>query len=157
MKAPEKPSLKVVAHLRGGKLVKGYTDAVPVSDLEALMQEGTVALPRTITVRPAESRKTVTLALNSLKALFFVKTFEGHKEYKEIKFFDADPPIDGLWVRLTFLDKESTEGVVRNSLDVLVNRGFFLKPPDPHSNNEIVYVVKDSLAEFRVLGVRREY
>lgn len=157
MSASEKASLKVVAHLREGKLVKGYTDAVGATDLESLIRQEPVALPRMIAVRLAESRKTVSLPLNSLKALFFVKSFEGRKEYKEVKFFDAHPPIEGLWVRLKFFDNEATEGVVRNSLDMLLNPGFFVKPPDPDSNNEFLYVVKSSLIEFQVLGVRSEF
>jgi hypothetical protein len=86
-----------------------------------------------------------------------VKSFEGSAHYNEIKFFKAHPLQDGLWVRLQFSDQENTEGVIYNSLDFLVQRGFFLKPPDPHSNNEIVYVMKESLSDFRILGVRNNY
>lgn len=153
----ENPSLKVVAHRRDGKLVKGYTEVMPVADLEALIQQEPVALPRMITVRLVKSRKTISVPLNSLKALFFVKSFEGREEYKEVKFFETHPMIEGLWVRLKFYDNESIEGVVRNSLDLLVNPGFFLKPPDPQSNNEILYVVKASLSEFQVMGIKRTY
>lgn len=78
MKAAEKASLRVVAHLRDHKLVKGYTDALPVPDLEALLKQESVPLPREIPVRLAESRKRVSVSLKSLKALFFVKSFEGH-------------------------------------------------------------------------------
>lgn len=149
--------MKVVAHRRDGKLVKGHTDVVAVADLEALIQQQPVALPRLIMVRLVESRKTVSVPLKSLKALFFVKSFEGRKEYKEIKFFEAHPMIEGLWARLKFYDNESIEGVARNSLDLLVSPGFFLKPPDPQSNNEILYVVKAALSEFQVLGVKSTY
>lgn len=157
MTGTKKSLFKVVAHLRDHKLIKGYTDAVPVSNLETLVKGEPVALPRIIAVRPAKSRQKVSFPLASLKALFFVKSFEGHSEYREIKFFQTHPPIEGLWVRLKFYDNEFTEGVVRNSLDHLVNAGFFLKPPDPESNNEIIYVVKASLVEFQVLGVKATY
>ena len=60
-------------------------------------------------------------------------------------------------MRLQFCDLETSEGMIYNSLDFLTNLGFFLKPPDPKSNNEVVYVVKSSLTDFRVLGVRTTY
>lgn len=157
MKNKDKPSLKVILHQRDHTLVKGYTDVLAVSDLEALLELEPVALPRMLTVRKVDSEETLSVPLASLKALFFVRTFEGHKEYKEVKFFDARPDIEGLWVRLRFFDQESTEGVVRNSLDLLLNPGFFLKPPDQESNNELIYVVKSSLLEFMVLGVKSTY
>lgn len=157
VRAARKSLFKVVAHLRDHKLIKGFTDAVPASNLEALVEQEPVALPRIIAVRPAKSRQKVSFPLASLKALFFVKSFEGHREYNEIKFFGNHPQVEGLWVRLKFYDNEFTEGVVRNSLDLLTNPGFFLKPPDPESNNEIIYVVKASLIEFQVLGVKTTY
>ncbi|MFQ5694507.1 MAG: hypothetical protein ACE5HB_00805 [Terriglobia bacterium] len=154
----EKPSgLKVVAHRRDHKLVKGYTDALAVEGLDSLLKTEPVALPRVIQVRETGTKKTVSMSLASLKALFFVRTFHGNSTYQEIKFFDAHPAIEGLWVRITFYDDERSEGVVRNSLDLLTNPGFFLKPPDPDSNNEIVYVLKSALIEFQVLGVRARY
>lgn len=150
-------SFKVVAHLSGGKLVKGYTDTLPVKDLDTLLKNEPVSMPREIAVRTVESGEPIAVPLESLKALFFVKTFEGSEDYKEIKFFAGHPPIEGLWVHMKFRDGECTEGVVRNSLHHLIDPGFLLKPPDPHSNNEIVYVVKNSLAEFQVLEVRHTY
>ncbi len=157
MKAVKKATLKVVAHLRDHTLVRGYTDALPVADLEDLLREEPASLPQKIPVRSAESGKLVTVPVDSLKALFFVKSFEGHKEYKELKFFEQHPSIEGLLVHIQFFDNESTEGVIRNSLHHLVKPGFFLKPPDPQSNNEIVYVVTASLLDFRVFGVRSAY
>ncbi len=157
MELAEKALLRVVARLRDGNLVKGYTDALPVSDTEALTRNHSILLPQEIGLRSADSGLPVSLPLESLKALYFVKTFEGRKDYDEVKFFETHPPIEGLWVRLTFYDNETYEGVVRNSLQFLMNDGFFLKPPDPQSNNTVVYVVKASLVDFRVLGVKATY
>ncbi len=157
MKKEGKDSQRVVAHLRNHKLLKGYTDALPASDLASLGEQEQVGLPAKIDVRLVETQETISLTLKSLKALFFVKSFEGSKEYEEIKFFAPNPPIEGLWLWLKFFDNERIEGVVRNSLQYLIDPGFFLKPPDPESNNELIYVVKSSLTEFRVLGVRATY
>jgi hypothetical protein len=85
-----KSSLKVVARLRDGKTIKGYVDTIPASDFDA--QETSFSLPREIGLRPVDSSKPLSFSLDSLKALFFVKSFEGRKEYKEVKFFEQNPP-----------------------------------------------------------------
>lgn len=149
--------MKIVAHLRDGKIIKGYTDAVPSGDLEQILQDGPFPLPTQLTVRAAGSRETLSIPLHSLKALFFVKTFEGRNHYQEIKFFESHPPVQGLWVRVKYYDGEASEGVLHNSLHHLISPGFFLKPPDPESNNQFIYVLKSSLTDFRVLGVRSSY
>lgn len=157
MPGPEKLPLKVIARLRDGGLVRGYFEGVSVEDLGTILEQAAFSFPSEIKLRAAESGEALTVPLDSLKALFFVKSFEGRKEYREVKFFDKNPPIKGLWVRLQFCDKESLEGIVQNSVDFLVKPGFFLKPPDPAGNNEVLYVLKNSLADFRVLGVRTDY
>ena len=60
-------------------------------------------------------------------------------------------------MRIEFFDTESIEGTVENSIHHLVEPGFFMKPPDPRSNNDILYVLKNSLINFRILGVRPDY
>ncbi|MCI0351735.1 MAG: hypothetical protein L0Z53_20130 [Acidobacteriales bacterium] len=152
-----RPRLKVVAHLSNGKLLKGYFDPSVERDLESMIRQRMLSFPVEIPIRSSETDKVVTVPRDYLKALFFVKTFEGRKDYKEVKFFQAHPPIEGLWVQVTFKDGEVTEGVLHNTIHHLVEPGFFLKPPDPQSNNEFVYVLKGSLHEFRVLGVRTSY
>ncbi len=149
--------MKIVAHLRDGRLVKGHTDALPEMELAELLRTGPHPLPKQISLRTNGSSKSVTISLDSLKALFFVKSFEGRTDYHEIKFFDSHPPVEGLWVRIKYFDGEASEGVVHNSLHHLTSPGFFLKPPDPESNNEYVYVLKSSLTDFRVLGVRSSF
>ncbi len=157
MAAPENPPVRVIARLRDGRLVRGYIDNMPASDLTAFLEQAVNTLPGEITMRVADSDERLCVPVEALKALFFVKSFEGRKEYREVKFFDKNPPIKGLWVRVQFYDQESLEGIVQNSIEFLVKPGFFLKPPDPASNNAVLYVVKSSLADFRVLGVHTEY
>jgi len=159
MKAEHHPEthLKVVAHRTDGSLIKGYTDGVPAFYTDSLHKQQPALPPEKIELRMADSGDKVKVKLTDLKAMFFVKSFEGSKQYNEVKFFKAHPLVEGLWVRLKFSDNESTEGVIYNSMHYLVNPGFFLKPPDPHSNNQIVYVLRSSLRDFRVLGVRGTY
>ncbi|MCU1286113.1 MAG: hypothetical protein JWO13_2463 [Acidobacteriales bacterium] len=149
--------LKVVAHRNDGSLIKGYTDGVPAFYSESLQKQQPAPPPDKLELSLADSGKKVSVALTDLKAMFFVKSFEGSRQYNEVKFFKAHPLVEGLWVRLKFSDNESTEGVIYNSMHYLVNPGFFMKPPDPLSNNQIVYVLRSSLQDFRVLGVRGTY
>jgi hypothetical protein len=151
------PRIRVIARLRNGTAVKGFIQGLDGMDPESLLDHPQNTLPPEIVISTPDSSGLVTVSLESLKALFFVKSFEGNKDYREIKFFDKSPPIEGLWVRAKFYDGEALEGVVRNSLDYLTQPGFFLKPPDAQANNEVMYVVKSSLIDFRVLGVRTRY
>jgi hypothetical protein len=147
--------LKVVAHLADGSLVKGYLgDPQSFDPLSAGLTGN--SLPAQVAVDLADGGKTI-IDLRSAKALFFVKTLEGRNEYVEIKFFERNPQIEGLWIKIRFKDGEVTEGIVHNSLPFVSDTGFFLRPPDPHSNNRVVFVVKSFLNDFRVLGIRTEY
>lgn len=88
------------------------------------------------------------------KAMFYVKTFEGDDRHNELKFHARAPIVHGIWVKIEFEDNEVMEGIVQNSIHYLVEPGFFLLPTDPRSNNKLVYVIKNSLRDCRVLGVR---
>jgi hypothetical protein len=149
--------LKIVAHLRTGKLVKGYTELPLPTDKGGAIATVAVALPKQLSLEPSGASHKQHIPLTSLKALFFVKSFEGNAQYSEIKFFSVEPKIEGLWVHLTFGDGEKIEGIIHNSLAFLLEDGFLMKPPDPHSNNHAVYVLKESLTHFRVVGVRSNY
>jgi hypothetical protein len=147
--------LKVVAHLRDGRLIKGYFSSLPV-ELDTLKNRP-VDMPRMMQVEEEGSGAQVEVHAESLKALFFVKSFEGRTNYRELKFFQVAPEYAGLWVRVTFFDGETTEGLVHNAIETFVTPGFLLKPPDPLSNNELAYVMKASLVEVKVLGVKTSY
>lgn len=147
--------LKVVAHLADGSLLKGYLrDAESFDPLSAGLTGN--SLPPKVELELPSGGK-ASLELSRAKALFFVKTLEGRNDYIELKFFERNPQIEGLWVKIRFKDGEVTEGIVHNSLPFVGDSGFFLRPPDPQSNNRVVYVVKSFLSDFRVLGIRSEY
>jgi hypothetical protein len=149
--------LKVVARQRDGKLLKGYLPRPAPGSLEEFLRERPSLADPQIALCSAESHQSISVPLDSLKAVFFVKTFDGRKDYQEVKFFAKNPPIGGLWVRIQFYDRECLEGVVENSFGYLIEPGFFMKPPDMQSNNDILYVIKSSLSDFRILGVKTEY
>jgi hypothetical protein len=133
---------KVILRKLNGEVLKGYIEGTP--DLVTADQ---------VTITSLTEEK-IEVAKQDVKALFFVRKFSGNKEYSEVKFFDTQPKIDGLWVRLHFMDSESIEGIVANSIKFLVEDGFYLKPPDPNSNNRLMFVVKSALEDFTVLGVQ---
>lgn len=149
--------LKIVAHLRDGKLIKGYADLPLPTDAHGVVATIPVSLPKQLAIEAVESGKRHSISLGTLKALFFVKSFTGNPQYSEIKFFNGEPKVEGLWIHITFDDNERIEGVVHNSLAFLTESGFLMKPPDPNSNNQAVYVLKESLTSFRVVGVRAHY
>ena len=133
---------KVILRKLNGEVVKGYIEGTP--DLLTADQLTIASL----------TEETIQISKRDVKALFFVRKFSGDKEYSEVKFFESQPKIDGLWVRLHFLDSESIEGIVANTIKFLVEDGFYLKPPDPNSNNRLMFVVKSALVDFTVLGVQ---
>src|SRR3954470_13019963 len=134
--------LRVVAHKKSGQLVKGFAEiAVPV-DTYGTPESGRLALPKSLHLEPVDHGRAVNIPTESLKALFFVKSFDGDPAYAETKFFNPEPKIEGLWVHLTFEDGETTEGIIHNGIEVLNDPGFLMKPPDPQSNNNAVYVMK---------------
>ncbi|MCI0624814.1 MAG: hypothetical protein L0387_24760 [Acidobacteria bacterium] len=133
---------KVIARKRNGQIIKGYIESIPEFSGESNI------------IVTSLTEQTLVIPKSEMKALFFVKRFSGNKEYSEIKVFDSQPRIDGLWVRLTFYDMETIEGIVPNSTQFLADDGFYLRPPDSNSNNRMVYVVKSALKDFTVLGVQ---
>ncbi len=133
---------KVIVRKLNGEIVKGYMDPSP---------EFTRGDIITITSLTDES---IQVPKREMKALFFVRRFTGNRDYSEVKFFESQPRIDGLWVRLKFHDSETIEGIITNSIRFMVDDGFFLKPPDPNSNNRLMYVLKIALRDFTVLGVQ---
>jgi hypothetical protein len=153
----QETSHKVVAHVLGGKLVKGFLKTDHGPQLENVLQHHFSRNGCAIPIHAHENNGQVAVGLETLKAIFFVKTFEGRSDYQEVKFFDSHPAVEGLWVQVRFADGELTEGILQNSIRYLIEPGFLLKPPDPLSNNEFVYVLKKSLKDFRILGVRDSY
>ena len=138
-KSPASTHKKVVIELLEKKLLRGYLNPsrlAQAESLDLLTQEGTHE----------------EVPLEKVRAVYFVRDLRDDIEM-ERKSFLSRPKLDGLWVRLRFLDGESLEGVIPNDLLGLQENGLHMTPPDFHSNTDRIFVPRTALTEFTVLGV----
>jgi hypothetical protein len=115
-------------------------------------------------VNPADLPRTDTIDLltadgehqavpaDEIKAVYFVDDLN-QTYLPERKSFLSRPKLEGLWLRLTFRDGDSLEGIVVNELLEILDRGIQFVPPDLHGNCSRVYVPRSALTEVKVLGV----
>jgi hypothetical protein len=123
---------KVVVRFRDGNMVKGYTYDF---------------FPHKTVFHVTESRyaKEVVEVSNSLlKAIFFVKTFEGNKDHRGPKDFSLESLENshGLKIKVVFFDGEVMYGTTNGYAPE--RKGFFILPADNQSNNERVFDIKES-------------
>jgi hypothetical protein len=98
------------------------------------------------------SAQVTTIPYERIKAIYFVREFEGDPEADK-KVFASRPKLDGLWIRLTFRDGELLEGVLPNNLLLMSEHGLTLTPPEANSNTHRVFVPRAALEDLKVLGV----
>jgi len=92
------------------------------------------------------------LPLAKIRSIYFVRDFDDDFE-PERKAFLSRPKLDGLWLRLRFLDGDSLEGVIPNDLLGLIDNGIQITPPDFNSNTDRIFIPRVALSEVTVLGV----
>ena len=90
--------------------------------------------------------------LNKIRSIYFVREFSDDFEPQR-KAFLSRPKLDGLWVKLRFLDGDAMEGVVPNDLLSLLDNGLQITPPDLNSSTDRIFVPRAALSEVTVLGV----
>jgi hypothetical protein len=128
---------KVVVRYKNGRVLKGYThDFSPSADVFHLISE-----------LPEDRGKTHEVTTANLKAVFFVKTLEGNKAYRERKVFSSSDAtrLRGLKIKAEFTDGEVMRGTTLGYGKA--KKGFFIIPVDPKENNDRVYVVADALRD----------
>ena len=132
------PANKIVVHDKTGNTLKGTTaDFLPKRPLFHLAVGG---------IHGEEVKK---IMVDHLKAVFFVRDFNGNKEYEEMKGH-ADRPVSGKKIRATFKDGEVISGHAHSiNMD---QPGIFLVPADQKSNNERIFIVFSSLSQLEVDG-----
>ncbi len=87
-----------------------------------------------------------------IRSIYFVREFTDDFE-PERRAFLSRPKLDGLWVKLRFLDGDTLEGVVPNDLLSLLDNGLQITPPDLNSSTDRIFVPRSALSEVTVLGV----
>ena len=128
---------KVAAHFVDGRILKGLA-------LDFRPSQPTFLLRLRDATDPVEA---ISIRLADLKALFFVKEFEGDPNYRASTGTDRTSLLEQQ-VRVRFRDGEVLRGT-SPSRD-LSGVGFFLIPMDPRSNNRRIYVVTANVAECRI-------
>ena len=146
------PVVRVVVRRLNGGVLKGTT------------QDFYPNRPR-FHLLPADGEAPVEIRAADLKAVFFVKTFEGDRERKKPRGFVEAPPetAQGKKIAVRFKDGELICGY---TLSYTPDRdGFFISPADSAGNNIRIYVLTraaveikagpaaDALAQ-RILGVK---
>jgi hypothetical protein len=95
----------------------------------------------------------VEVSYAEVKAVCFVRDFEGGETWREHRAFLTRPKSAGLWVRLNFRDGDSIEGLLPNNLIQLETTGFSIVPPDPTFHSQRIFVPRAALSDVQVLGV----
>jgi hypothetical protein len=132
----------------GNRVVKGCTDAEVW--FTAVMSDGG-CVPPPVTVSIGSMSELV--ALEGAKAVFFVKSLEG-TSHEDLRFSDHLQPMATLWIRVTYLDGEVIEGIIRNDSNFAFKQHFFMVPVDPEGNNTLILVIKSQLTHLQILGLR---
>ena len=125
---------KIIAHFLNKKLLKGFS--------EDFSQDKYF-----FNITDKDTQDKLEIALLLLKAVFFVKDFEGNNAYKEK--YDIDRINVGQKVKIQFKDNETIIGYTPGFSPQGI--GFFLYPPDPQSNNEKIFVVNANTAKILFL------
>lgn len=94
-----------------------------------------------------------TVPYGEIKAVCFVKDFDGGVWAGERRLFASRPKTEGLWVRALFRDNDFVEGILPNELLQLEAQGYLVAPPDASSNNQRVFLPRTALKEMKVIGV----
>jgi hypothetical protein len=138
-KAPASTLKKVIVQTLDHKALRGYLNASQLGRLENLDL-----------LTPEGSHQAI--ELRQVRCVYFVREFTDDFEPQR-KAFLSRPKMDGLWVRLSFRDQDTLEGIVPNNLLELLDRGVNLTPPDLHGQILRIFVPRTALEELTVLGV----
>ncbi len=138
-KAPASTHKKVVLVLADKKPLRGYLNPARLGQLD----------PIDVLTPDGEH---VQFPLNKIRSIYFVREFSNDFEPQR-KAFLSRPKLDGLWVKLRFIDGDALEGVVPNDLLSLLDNGLQITPPDLNSSTDRIFVPRAALSEVTVLGV----
>ncbi len=129
--------VKIVVRYADGRLLKGFTrDFLSTKSHFHLFTH-----PRSSDAAP------VTVLIGQVKAVFFVRDFEGNADHTAET--SPAPQVPGRRIAVTFFDDEVLIGTTLNYRPD--GCGFMVTPMDPRSNNERVFVVARSVRHVQFL------
>ncbi len=138
---------KIVARFNDKSLLKGYVNKFTGDSA-------------TVIIKEADTGKEHVVPMEDLKAIFYVKTFEGSKEYKEKKVYGPGKKL-GRKVFIKFLDGEKLVGFLEADVppDKILSflksdgskKGFFLVPVDRECNNTRVFAAWNAIDDITTL------
>jgi hypothetical protein len=132
----------------GQETLRGFTNRAQWSP--GLLQSNDLQSPPILAENATEP---TVVDMHQTKAVFFVRTFQGSGS-DPILFHSNAPHKNKLWVRVRFHDGELMEGVMPNSVDLLLYDTISLVLSDPENNNLLVVFAKNQIREFHILGLR---
>jgi hypothetical protein len=88
-----------------------------------------------------------------VKAVCFVRDFEDGAQWQPHRAYGARPKTPGLWVRLTFQDGDTSQGMIPNNLVLVQSPGFHVVLPEASFAGQRFFIPKLALKELVVLGV----
>lgn len=94
-----------------------------------------------------------TIPWKSLKIVWFVHDWDTPTPKQQQATFPRRPRIEGLWVRLRFLDNSLLDGILINDLLQLNPHGFLITPPAFNGNNPTAFVPRAALKSAEILSV----
>lgn len=139
LRSPASTHKKVIVELHDRKSLRGYLNPARLGQLD----------PMDLLTPEGEHQE---ILLAKVRSIYFVRDFDDDFA-PERRAFLSRPKLDGLWLRLRFLDGQSLEGVVPNDLLSLLDNGIQITPPDFNSNTDRIFIPRSALSEVTVLGV----
>jgi len=131
---------------------KVYLYRIDASSIEGYVFPQTYQRPDGIEIL-RRSAEVAVVPYSEVRAVYFVKDFNGPPYESEKRVFGSRPKLDGLWVRLTFTNDEVFEGVIPNDLLLMGMHGVTITPPDATSNTQRIFVPRQSLKSLKILSV----
>ncbi len=129
---------RVVVHYSGGKLAKGYA-----FDFNQDKNHFHLFADQTKT-------EMIEVSQSELKAVFFVKSFEGNAEYTSPDFSEEEIKcLPGMKLKVVFKDGESMYACSWGYSPA--RKGFFIIPCDEGDNNKKIYVIKSSTSSVQII------
>ncbi|MCU0227993.1 MAG: hypothetical protein MUF01_10175 [Bryobacterales bacterium] len=93
------------------------------------------------------------LSYAEIKQIWFVKDFDAGRAQPDQRTFQSRPKLEGLWVRVDFLDGDMQEGVLANNLVATDGAGFTITPPNSAGNTQRIFVPRGAIRALTVLAV----